>query len=412
MMKPLPSALRRTASFLLGAVFLLGGLFKLADPVGAGLVMEEYLKFFHLGFFLPASLSLAVLFALAEAFTGAALLQGVLARTAAAAAGLLTGFFTILTFWLWVLGASFDCGCFGEVIHMTPFQTFAKNIALCLLCAVAFLPSVRAGSPGARKWTGFGLLLAGVLYVFLSAALDKPKVDYTEFRPGADLFAAQQWELESGADEDDFAMKFISERNGQTGAFPANRLPDSTWTFVRTESVPRSPRPVQEFPVLSFTDADGVYADTLLVTGRHLVLSVYDPGRLGLRRWSSLAALVRRAEEAGFAAELLCAGTADTFREVLVRACVTPEDRALLTERFYRADRRTLMSLNRSNGGATWFSDGNLIRKWSFRFQPDGRDLQRCASALPLDAMARSSARSRMNFHATLLYMAAALIFL
>ena len=75
-MKGFHLGLRRLCSILLGLVFFIAGMLKLMDPVGAGLVVEEYFEFFHLGWLAFASKWLAVILALVETLTGAALIAG------------------------------------------------------------------------------------------------------------------------------------------------------------------------------------------------------------------------------------------------------------------------------------------------------------------------------------------------
>ena len=122
---------RRLCAWIVGIVFTVSGALKLMDPTGAGLVMEEYFKFLHLGFLSPISMSAGIAFALAEAVTGVALITGVWRKLTAAISSLLMAFFTILTILLVIFNPEMDCGCFGEAIHLTHLQTFLKNIVLC-----------------------------------------------------------------------------------------------------------------------------------------------------------------------------------------------------------------------------------------------------------------------------------------
>ena len=139
-MKGFHSGLRRFCSVLLGMVYFIAGMLKLMDPVGSGLVVDEYLEFLHLGGLSFASKALGVTLALVETLTGAALIAGVWRRQVAALASILTAGFTALTLLLVIFNPEMDCGCFGEAIHLTHMQTFLKNVLLCLLCAGAFLP--------------------------------------------------------------------------------------------------------------------------------------------------------------------------------------------------------------------------------------------------------------------------------
>ena len=89
--------LKRFCGFITGLVFFIGGILKLMDPVGAGLVMAEYMDFLHLKFLSFASKPLGVAFALAETIIGTALITGVWRKTTGIAALAFQGFFTFLT---------------------------------------------------------------------------------------------------------------------------------------------------------------------------------------------------------------------------------------------------------------------------------------------------------------------------
>ena len=96
-MKPLPMRIRRFCAFLVGVVFFLSGIFKLLDPVGAGLVMADYYRFFHLDFLVFSSKYAALFMALLETVTGVALITGLWRKVTAIAASAFLAFFTLLT---------------------------------------------------------------------------------------------------------------------------------------------------------------------------------------------------------------------------------------------------------------------------------------------------------------------------
>ena len=141
-MKKAHHRLRRLAAFLIGLVFLASGLLKLLDPVGTGLIVSEYLKFFHLGFLQGAAKPLGMALSLVEAVTGAALVAGVYRKLMAVVASVLILFFTVITFILWIANPEMDCGCFGEAVHLTHAETLLKNLVLAALALLAFHPSV------------------------------------------------------------------------------------------------------------------------------------------------------------------------------------------------------------------------------------------------------------------------------
>ena len=143
---------RRLCAVLIGVVFFVAGLLKLMDPVGAGLVVTEYFKFLHLGFLEPAAKVVGIAMALLEAVLGAALIAGVWPKLTGIVSGIVLGAFTILTVVLWIANPPMDCGCFGEVVHLTHAQSLIKNLILCVLWVVAFVPLSKAPVPRRAKY--------------------------------------------------------------------------------------------------------------------------------------------------------------------------------------------------------------------------------------------------------------------
>ena len=112
---------KRICVIILGLVLLVAGILKLMDPVGSGLVMDEYFNFFHLGFLKGASRIFASAFALIESVLGAALITGVWRKVIGIISGSLLAFFTLLTIILCVVIRGFVGAATGWL-----FQLFKK----------------------------------------------------------------------------------------------------------------------------------------------------------------------------------------------------------------------------------------------------------------------------------------------
>ncbi|MBR4134602.1 MAG: hypothetical protein IKU04_08790, partial [Bacteroidales bacterium] len=352
-MKGFHLGLRRLCSVLLGLVFFIAGMLKLMDPVGAGLVVEEYLDFLHLGGLAFAAKWLGVALALVETLTGAALIAGVWRKQTAAITSILTLGFTFLTLLLVIFNPEMDCGCFGEAVHLTHMQTFVKNLVLCLLCAGAFLPVRDYGRNRKSKVIAFCLVAVTVLLFTVMSLISVPLMDFTEFAPGASLAANGDEEytdggISLGAENDTKQEYFvIYEKNGQEGAFTLDNLPDSTWTFVRVENMETSISDYEKsMPVFYISDTDGNYYTDMLMDGRVMVLSIYDVP--GFKDTGRTKQFLRDAEAAGFT-------TIAVAREPV------PELNA------YLSDFKKIIIFNRSNGGATYLADGEIICKWPVR---------------------------------------------
>lgn len=402
--------LRRLCAFIIGVVFLIAGIFKLLDPVGAGLVMEGYYRFFHLTFLLPTAKAAAVAFALAESLLGAAMISGVWRKQVAIATTALIVFFTLLTLALAIFNpvSLTDCGCFGEVIHLTNFQTFLKNLILLALAMVSFLPFKHFGKNRKRKYVSFGIVAASIIAFTAHSLTSIPLVDYTEFTPGCELLASIGDDVEK--DQGNYKATIIYEKNGQEGAFDLDNLPDSTWTYVRTETILINGADIEDNrPSLSFSDAYGNYLDETATVGNALAISVYAPEKVSGKVWTRIADAVESARSAGFTPLLL---TATTMAEFDKLPKLASEDRSRLSGSTYFADSKTLVTLNRSNGGATWFSDGQLIRKFSRGKLPTAEDLTNMSEDDPTEEMLHTSTKNRLHFQGFLLYVFAILLIL
>ena len=388
-MKKAHHRLRRFCAILIGLVFLASGLLKLLDPVGTGLIVSEYFKFFHLGFLQGTAKALGMVLSLVEAITGAALISGVFRKTTAIVTSVLVVFFTIITLILWIAKPEMDCGCFGEAIHLSHGQTLLKNLVLLALAALAFIPFQNFGVPRKGKYVAFFLAIPSLIFALCHNARHLPMIDFTEFAPGTELFAS----LDNDYQEMDGKVPtFIYERNGQRGSFTLDALPDSTWTFVGVDTLSRSGMYKNASkPVLSFRDAEGEYQDELAVLGKVMVFSVYDPEDAD---WDRIRTQAAEARVCGATPLILSVPGEDT-----------PED-------VYLADYKPLITLNRANGGATYFNDGELIAKWSPRDVPEGEELRSLLDREPVVASTDFIVGRRIRAQGFALYLLALLLLL
>ena len=143
-----------------------------------------------------------------------------------------------------------------------------------------------------------------------------------------------------------------------------------------------------EAPMLSFCDEDGEYADSLALGARVLVISLYNASEPDPRS----IACIEDAQRAGMQPLLLVSGD--------VSAPV----------QSYRADRRMLMTLNRSNGGATYIADGQIIAKWPVRSLPDASELAELAKTSPDESVIDENTPKRLKLQGFLLYVFAVLL--
>ncbi len=386
--------LKRFCGFITGFVFFIGGILKLMDPVGAGLVMGEYLDFMHMKFLGFAAKPLGLAFALAEAVIGTALITGVWRKVTAISAMAFQAFFTLLTLALVIFNPEMDCGCFGEAIHLTHMETFLKNIVLCLLLAAYYFPSRMLGITLKKKFVSFGIVTASVIAFTVYSWMYIPVMDFTDYRPAAALKAGHAF---SEAEDAAYEAVFVYEKDGKEEIFDLENLPDSTWNFVRTETKAAETSEEGQMIDLSFYDETGEYHDHLASDEKVMVISVYDPS-MKAEKWAKINGFVRNAEEAGFRTLILVSGE-------------IPEQMAG-QDNIYHADYKTLLSLNRSNGGATYFSRGYLVRKWAERALPSPEELEEIYGEDETETIIYHDTKGSLGFQGFLLYVFAVMLLL
>ena len=339
---------RRHAAGLLGLVFLISGILKLWDPVGTMLIVTEYLKFLHLTFLIPAAKGLGIALSLSECAVGIGLITGVLRKASAIAAYVMLGGFTLLTLAIWIWDAPMDCGCFGQAVHLTHAQSFWKNVILLALAVIAFVPFREFGRAKAHRGVAAVMAMLAIIVATVYSNLYLPVVDFTPFNWGSQLFAS----LDDEATEKEY----------------------------------------REAPILSFRDAQGEYLDSLAAEGRVVVFSVYDPASAD---WQTLETHYRTAALSEALPLVLVAGTEDQVR--------LPQD----IEPYF-ADYKTLITLNRSNGGGAYFYYGELMHKWGVRQFPE--DLEEAVAGDPDAFSTRHITRRRVTAQGFCVLLAAILI--
>ena len=384
--------LKRFCGFITGMVFFLSGIVKLMDPVGAGLVMKEYYDFLHLGFLAFSSKFMGVAFALAETLVGVALITGVWRKTTAMVALVMQGFFTFLTLLLVIFNPQMDCGCFGEAIHLTHWQTFFKNLILLALLLIYFIPSKHLGVTKKKKYVSFALVTVSV-FAFTGYSLRYiPLVDFTAYKPGAELQAGAS----VNADEI-YESVFTYEKDGVTEEFTLGHLPDSTWTFVSVDTRLKEGHDDALAELSFYNPETEEYMDTLAIDGKVMIVSVYDT-EMRERKWKKTESLIARVEAAGFKTLLLCAETADIPEQLKAKAFIS--------------DYKTLISMNRSNGGATYFYNGQLIRKWAAASTPSAEELKQIAESDATEVFIDHESKGSLVFQGFLLYVFAIMLLL
>ena len=239
-MKQTKTIIAAICRILLGIVFVFSGSVKAIDPLGTVYKIEDYLKAFG-GFFtdlLPLAEVAAWSLIVIELLLGICMLLNVRSRCTSWIALLFYLVMTPLTLYIAIQNPVSDCGCFGDAIVLTNWQTFWKNAVLIILAIVLFALR-KSTHPLWRGWMEL-VIASGTIVLALSFMVwthyHLPIKDFRPYKIGNHLPTLMEYPED--AEPDQYDITFVYAKDGVEQTFPLENYPkgDSTWTFVRQNS--------------------------------------------------------------------------------------------------------------------------------------------------------------------------------
>lgn len=375
--------LAETCRLLLGLVFLFSGASKAVDPVGGTIKISEYLSSFGLDSLQSFSLPFAINLAAVEFTLGTCMFLGVYRRYASFLTLLMMLFMTPLTLYLALYNPVADCGCFGEALIITNWQTFYKNVVLLTAAVIAFIYNQRTMAGYTFKVYWFVATFAYVYCVGFSLRnyWHLPIIDFRPYQVGVNI--PDQMNIPEGAPQDEYEYTFIYEKDGVQKKFNLDNVPadDSTWTFVDTETklikkgyVP----PITDFIITTF---DGEDRTEQLLSDTAGVLLLIAP-RLEYANEERIDEINNLYDYA--------------VENKLQSYCLTGSDESAVSKwidytgaeyPFLFVDDVTLKTMIRSNPGLMILKGGTIMGKWHYNDFPKEENLDKFVESALLKPM-------------------------
>ncbi|MBQ8158677.1 MAG: DoxX family protein [Prevotella sp.] len=218
---------------LLALVFILSGFVKAIDPLGTQYKIADYLEAFQLSGLMPdmALLSISVLQAIVEFLLGIFLLFAIRRRFTSRVVLLLMLVMTPLTLWLALTNPISDCGCFGDAVVLTNWQTFGKNVVLlgaAIVVALWPMKMFRFVSES-NQWIVINYSALFALGTSLYCLYSLPLFDFRPYHVGTDL--RKGWNEMMEGKESVYSDFFI-ERVGDFADITDSLLSDTGYVFL------------------------------------------------------------------------------------------------------------------------------------------------------------------------------------
>lgn len=310
---------------VLGLTFMFSGIVKAVDPVGTQIKLTDYLYAFGMGGTILDStlLILACILAGLEILIGTYMAMGVFMRGTSVLMLVFMALFTPFTLYLALRNPVQDCGCFGDAVVITNWQTFLKNVFLLVLAVVVFIwrrlvvPLVSER----RQWVVTVFVAAIAVRFMVSNIINLPVLDFRPYKVGTDLRSAI---LESA--DPTFADFYLMDEN--LDDVTESLLADSGYTFLLIS-------PHVEDASDDYMDLIDDVFDYCAHWGYNM-MGVTSSGRDAVRQWT---------ENSG--SEL----------------------------KFVFCDEIPLQTMIRSNPGLVLLHDGVLVNKWGHARIPQDAEL-------------------------------------
>jgi hypothetical protein len=298
------------------------------------------------------------------------------------------GFFTVLTFILALTNPVTDCGCFGDAIILTNWETFFKNLIFMVPTIIVF--HQREKFEGLFKprvgWTLVGLLALLPILLSVHCLRNLPLIDFRPYHVGANI--PEGMEIPEGMPTDEYQTVLIYEKDGQTQEFtldsPESPWNDSTWTWVETKNILVKEGyhpPIHDFTLVSPSGID-ITNQVLYDEGYSFLLVAYDLEKSGKEALQRMDAFAQQAVINGFSVYGMTATIPETVQKI--------RNAYHLTTDFYTTDEITLKTMVRSNPGLILLKEGTILAKWHHRNIPDTSFFEQQALANSITALQAS----------------------
>lgn len=381
-------ALFRILRILLGALFIFSGLVKCIDPTGGAIKVEDYfVAWGWVGAPWWLCMTLSVIQNVVEFTAGFMLLCGVYLNVASFITLAFMVFFTPLTLYIALANPVSDCGCFGDALKVTNWQTFGKNIVF-LAVAIFVFRWRNVDGRGGKKWrqaamTAMGLLVAGL--VTIKGLTDEPMMDFRPYAVGTDIKASMS--IPDDAPMTEYKTTFILEKDGVRKEFDENNYPyeDSTWVFIDSKSEVVSEGYVPPIVDFSFVTPEGEDMSEALLNSPNPVFVAISP-KLDKADKSQMAKLGHQfelAQKNGFDFFVATSSSSSDF--------IAADSLAGAALNYLQADETMLKTIVRSNPGLVVLQNGVIVAKYNLDHVPFDAEMASPAAAY-LSNLSRSYA--------------------
>lgn len=343
-------------------VFVFSSVTKGIDPMGTNYRIIDYLDAYGWYSLVDFSFALSVLLISVEFLLGIALLFKLRIRLAAIGILLVMMFFTVVTYFDARYNLVPDCGCFGDAVTLTNWQTFNKNIVLLIFALIIFVKRNKIARR-MRKWmqvTILLLFLAGFDWFVFHNYSHLPVIDFREWKVGNDMKSSGRETVKT----------YLVYRNKDTEEIKEYISPDypwndsvwmSEWEFIN-QHIDDSQLVLKHGLIIEDEYGNNYTEGIIENPGYQLLLTSDDLDKAKGQGMIDAGVLINELNESDINVSMLTSSTEDIISKY--------RDLYTIDYDVFFADDIELKSMIRSNPGLVLINNGVVIAKWHYNDFP------------------------------------------
>ena len=357
--------LNNISQYIVGVVFIFSGFVKAIDPLGSTYKFMDYFEAFGMDFFNTIAFPLAIILSSLEFVIGFSLIFSTKKKLTAWLLILFMVFFTILTFILAIFNPVTDCGCFGDAIIMTNWQTFWKNIFLMIFTVIIFInrDNFKIKWKNRAQWSHLITTFTVITILSIYYYHNLPLIDFRPYNVGT--YIPEKMIVPDDAKKTEYETILVYKKNGTEKEFTMQNLPDSTWEWVSTDNkliskgdVPK----IHDFTIetLAGNDITKVVLNDNKFT---FLLIAYDLKKTNIKNMQAINKLADFAIESGKCNFICLTSSIESEINDFI-------EKTQASYMFFNTDEITLKTIVRSNPGIVLLKKGTILGKWHHRNTP------------------------------------------
>ncbi|WP_421919861.1 BT_3928 family protein [Marinifilum sp.] len=366
------SLIRFFSRLIVGLIFIFSGFVKAVDPMGSTYKFTDYFTAFGLDTLTSLAFPLAIFLSTLEFAVGMALVFDARKQLSAWGAMIFMGIFTPLTLVLAITNPVTDCGCFGDALILSNWETFGKNVIILTLTLILFFGRKQKERSYPLWEQNLLVFLSIVFPIWISVYSYNhlPIIDFRSYHIGANINDGMMIPENAPVDEYKSILKY--EKDGLVKEFDETNYPwqDSTWTFVDSEQIlikEGFTPPIHDFSISNETEGD--ITDQVLHDENYtFILVSKEIDKLNEKSLPGIKDLWLYALEKGYSFIALTASSMEECNEFKTNHEMPIE--------FYNTDEIQLKTIVRANPGLVLIKNGTILNKWHYNDFPAAKELK------------------------------------